>query len=333
MACVILFIFAIRSIFSLKCKALSGSPEQSPYIPPSQRLHNRYDENNRNASNAAHQLLEVISEESGPTKPKNEDPSNLHSSIKSKCQSGYIESEKTKPTLSIFSKIMQTSQAKSSAIKPKSPIANNRQRATPSVGPIRKFSPFEEKLIEYGSDGNSTKTTSSTSSDDTNNRSTADVANKVESLAKIMVNCDLQDETPLKPSFQVPSTRRILSSHQRPNGMPNRRRPPLESEFRSQKVLFTTPTAVSRPTFALMSHIGLDDSLNCYKSPSGMQLCDVGQQQAVQNLSTNTGDREPVKHNNLPKPDDRLVTTGINAKDINTNEKELVIGKEIGAGT
>lgn len=308
-------IFAIRSIFSLKCKALNGSQEQSPYIPPSQRLQNRYDVNTGNASNATHKLLEVITEENGPTKSKNEAPSNLQCSIKSKCHSSYIESEKTKPTLSIFSKIMQTSQAKS------------------SVGPTRKFSPFEEKLIEYGSDGNSTKTTSSTGSDDANNRTTVDVANKVESLSKIMVNCELHDETPLKPSFQVPSTRRILSSHQRPNGMANRRRPPSESEFRSQKVLFTTPTAVSRPTFALMSHMGLDDSLNCYKSPSGMLLGDVGQQQTVQNLSTHTDVKEPVKHNDLIKPEDRLINAkSANAKHINNTEKELAVGNEIGGG-
>lgn len=40
----------------------------------------------------------------------------------------------------------------------------------------------------------------------------------------------------------------------------------LEKEFRSQKVLFTTPSAVSLSTCKLMSNLGLDDSLHCYKS-------------------------------------------------------------------
>lgn len=191
----------------------------------------------------------------------------------------------TKPTLSIFSKILQSAQSKTASIETKSPSeAHGCTRATPLTSHAksgengRKFSPFEERLNEICKEADTSKSalsTTTSSSVQPTNRGTGACAMlpTVESTTKAVGHVSILDDTPLK-TFQVPNPKRVLST-QRPVGLPHRRRPALESEFRSQKILFTTPTAVSRPTIALMSHVGLDDSLNCYKSPSTTLLRDV----------------------------------------------------------
>lgn len=83
----------------------------------------------------------------------------------------------------------------------------------------------------------------------------------------------IDEETPYK-TFQMPQTstmRRAQTSSQHRTllssaNQSRKCRTDLENEFRSQKVLFTTPSAVSRPAMKVMNHLGLDDSLNCYKS-------------------------------------------------------------------
>lgn len=90
------------------------------------------------------------------------------------------------------------------------------------------------------------------------------------------------EETPYK-TFQIPPTttmRRLQSNSQHRTllssaNQPRKCRSDLENEFKSQKVLFTTPSAVTRPAIKVMSHLGLDDSLNCYKSSPMVNLSPV----------------------------------------------------------
>lgn len=126
-----------------------------------------------------------------------------------------------------------------------------------------KSNSFEDKSADINIELCTPKVTSK--SDDTNNRSTADIS-KVNKYYKNGLQLELKDETPNK-LFQIPSARRIPSSHRLLSSNTSQKcRSVVDEEFRSQKILFTTPTAVPRPTFQLMSNLGLDDSLNCYKS-------------------------------------------------------------------
>lgn len=106
----------------------------------------------------------------------------------------------------------------------------------------------------------------------------------------------IDDETPYK-AFQMPQTstmRRAQTSSQHRTllssaNQPRKCRMDLENEFRSQKVLFTTPSAVSRPAMKVMNRLGLDDSLNCYKSSP-----------MVDNSLSSVKEEERNKENNCP---------------------------------
>lgn len=91
------------------------------------------------------------------------------------------------------------------------------------------------------------------------------------------------DETPYKP-FQVPQTsamRRLQTTSQHRTILlsanhPRKCRSDLENEFRSQKVLFTTPSTMSRQAIKGRNNLtDLDDSLNCYKSSPMVNLSPV----------------------------------------------------------
>lgn len=105
------------------------------------------------------------------------------------------------------------------------------------------------------------------------------------------------DETPYK-TFQVPQTatmRRLQSTSQHRTllssaSQPRKCRTELENEFRSQKVLFTTPSAVSRPAMKVMNHLGLDDSLNCYKSSPMVNLSPVKEERNKENRYSSIDD-------------------------------------------
>lgn len=102
---------------------------------------------------------------------------------------------------------------------------------------------------------------------------TPKIKNSISDSTNVVQKPNTDDETPYK-TFQVPQTstmRRVQSSSQQRTilssaNQPKKCRNDLEKEFRSQKVLFTTPSAVSRPAMKAMNNLDLDDSLNCYKS-------------------------------------------------------------------
>lgn len=114
---------------------------------------------------------------------------------------------------------------------------------------------------------------------------------------------NIADETPYK-TLQLPPTatmRRVQSTSQHRTllasaNQPRKCRTELENEFRSQKVLFTTPSAVSRPAMKVMNHLGLDDSLNCYKSSPMVYLPPVKEERNNGNKDSSV---EPITDDEL----------------------------------
>lgn len=363
---------------SLNCAVLNVSGELSPIVgsrSPAESENQQQrgppiEHHTKILNTAKKEQLQSIKEENSGTfadQKSNENDNStslLHTQQLSKIPPT-IEAEKLKPTLSIFSKISQSSHTKTAPVKPKSPTSiNPYNRSTPSALSTlssiggRKFSPFEERLNELASDGQSKTTTSSSlassGTDNAINSTSNDIVRNVESTTKTMGHIDIYDDTPLK-MFQVPTTKRVLSTH-RPMGTCGRRRPALESEFRSQRILFTTPTAVSRPTIALMSHVGLDDSLNCYKSPSTTILHDIDEQhrsilrpvennvkveskpidinvvqpEPIEEIVTKTTDKENVME--VPGPCIKNIGSEDAKKLIKINGKDFILKKKIGQG-
>lgn len=163
------------------------------------------------------------------------------------------------------------------------------------------------------------------------------------------------DETPYK-TFQMPQTstmRRAQSSSQHRTllssaSQPRKCRTDLENEFRSQKVLFTTPSAVSRPAMKVMNHLGLDDSLNCYKSsPMVNNLSPVKEERNKENrLPTNATGANDLEQSTA-RIDDKLNGADVNdarapsaagetqekkEKIITINNKDFIIQNKIGHG-
>lgn len=163
--------------------------------------------------------------------------------------------------------------------------------------------------------------------------------------------CD--EETPYK-TFQVPPTasmhraqttsnhRSILSSA----SQSRKCRSDLENEFKSQKVLFTTPSAVSRPAMKAINHLGLDDSLNCYKSShmahlsaikderkaevshSSGDLIASDQQSSTHKMNDINADDVASTKNSIPETN----TSDDKKKVITINGKDFEIQRRIGQG-
>ncbi|XP_055301906.1 dual specificity protein kinase TTK [Sitodiplosis mosellana] len=127
------------------------------------------------------------------------------------------------------------------------------------------------------------------------------------------------EETPYK-GFQMPPTltmRRVQSTSQHRTilssaSQTKKCRSELENEFKSQKVLFRTPSAVSRPAMKVMNHLGLDDSLNCYQSSPMANLSPVKEER---NKDLNHSTNELIA-NDLYRSTDKLD----GAKDVATKE-------------
>lgn len=169
-------------------------------------------------------------------------------------------------------------------------------------------------------------------------------------------NC-CNEKTDEMPTFSLSTIRRYQSNSQHrtllsSSNQSNKCRSQLEKEFRSQKVLFTTPSAVSLPPIKLMSNLGLDDSLHCYKSSPMANLqpnlspikekMDSAPQKLTSNSSSSSENKidEQLKsiphssHNNEQnnkqiemieqKPNDKKV--------IHINGKDFIIHNRIGQG-
>lgn len=166
----------------------------------------------------------------------------------------------------------------------------------------------------------------------------------------------IDDETPYK-TFQMPQTstmRRAQTSSQHRTllssaNQSKKCRTDLENEFRSQKVLFTTPSAVSRPAMKVMNHLGLDDSLNCYKSsPMVNNLSPVKEERNKENKcpTSITGAAKDLtqatakideKFNGADENDAKAPSVanendGKKEKIITINNKDFIVQNKIGHG-
>lgn len=146
-------------------------------------------------------------------------------------------------------------------------------------------------------------------------------------------------------TFQVPPTttmRRAQTSSQHRTllssaSQSRKCRSELENEFRSQKVLFRTPSAVSRPALKVMSHLGLDDSLNCYQSsPTLKLLSPVKEEQKKTKPPLSEPSADALRSNDIDDKTDaaKSVTssTSNEPKSITINGKDFLIQNKIGQG-
>lgn len=161
------------------------------------------------------------------------------------------------------------------------------------------------------------------------------------------------EETPYK-GFQMPQTstmRRVQTTSQHRTilssaSQSKKCRSELENEFKSQKVLFRTPSAVSRPAMKVMNHLGLDDSLNFYQSSPMAHLSPVKEEQnkdiqhSTNELIANDlyrstdkidGTKNVVAKDSL-KPSATSVESEDTKKTITINGKDFVVQCKIGQG-
>lgn len=173
------------------------------------------------------------------------------------------------------------------------------------------------------------------------NANQSEITNNFTDITTELPQTDSDDRTPYK-MFQMPSTRHFPSTNRRlvSNETKNGRLA-VENEFRSQKVLFTTPSAVSRPVISLMNNVGLDDSLNCYKSsPIGINSSSETNKKYFSNTRTHSRvDAHDVMNSNEAIPNEYLSKKINDAaqiddkiKIIRINEKDFVLQKKIGQG-
>lgn len=172
---------------------------------------------------------------------------------------------------------------------------------------------------------------------------TPNVSTKGSTKPNELHGINYDDETPYK-EFPMPSTtalRRLpLSQHRTllsSASQTKKCRSEIEKEFKSQKVLFTTPSAVSRPAIKLMSNLTLDDSLHCYKSSPIINLPPVSEEKisAVKSAS------QEIKENESLQPTDKTdgsidnkMQESVDKKQkiLRINGKDFIVRERIGSG-
>lgn len=174
-----------------------------------------------------------------------------------------------------------------------------------------------------------------------------------ENLSQQITNV-ISDETPHK-AFQMPnsSMHRLQSSHHRSMlssaGQRKPSRTQIENEFKSQKVLFTTPS-VARPAIKMMSSLALDDTLHCYQaSPMTSQsvlLSPVKEERAdadprptasssmagTQRPATDRVDAAAAEAKSVKEPDKSGAKPNGEEKTLRINGKDFIVHKRIGQG-
>lgn len=164
----------------------------------------------------------------------------------------------------------------------------------------------------------------------------------------------ISDETPHK-AFQMPnsSMHRLQSSHHRSMlssaGQRKPSRTQIENEFKSQKVLFTTPS-VARPAIKMMSNLALDDTLHCYQaSPmagKSVLLSPVKEERAdaepmptasnsmagTQRPATDRVDAAAAEAKSVKEPDKSAAKPNGEEKTLHINGKDFIVHKRIGQG-
>lgn len=266
------------------------------------------------------------------------------------------EITKERPVISLFSKIQsinssQTQKQNHSAVSPiaRSPVLAFDKvtlRGTPSIesvsfGDKSKSNTGEPNALKCDDNIESIATANHMYDSRTQNTegdvNSNNITNTMQPVSELT-----EKETPYK-MFQIPSARRLPPSNRRlaTNDLKNSRTA-MENEFRSQKVLFTTPSAVSRPIINLLSNVKLDDSLNCYKSSPvvmNTSLQKLPQRSlSSRTLETNnvmpddTNTSEAISIKKMPKERDDTAQFNDKNKIIRINGKDFVMHKKIGQG-
>lgn len=277
--------------------------------------------------------------------------------------------EPDRPRINLFSKLQsnekminKSSSSSDSSWKTKTAEVNTVDSLN---APIEGMTVAKSNSIPpKSSDSMLTEPKHSIQSSETSHVKSEEIDSHHQSMNTIPKPSNNDDETPYK-TFQMPQTstmRRAQTSSQHRTllssaNQPRKCRTDLENEFRSQKVLFTTPSAVSRPAMKALNHLGLDDSLNCYKSSPMVNntLSPVREERNKGNkFSTNVGDgtndlhqtvtciaeehlnaAEAVKVNEVVKENAPPPTTSNEEKKekiITINKKDFIIQNKIGHG-
>lgn len=232
------------------------------------------------------------------------------------------ETTKERARISLFSKIQSTNSVQS--------FKQSHDALSPTTSQISPIPTGDVEVVSLddGSMSNSTIPAPTKCGGDLRALDSSDIIdtiNKTNTIEPIQKNAE--DLTPYE-KFQMPLTRRLPPSNRRlaPNDIIKSAQ---DSEFRSQKVLFTTPSAVSRPIINLLNNVGLDDSLNCYKSSP--ILTKSSQEQRQHHLhDVNSSEAIPTEH--FAKEENNTAQIGGQKKIMRINGKDFVVLKKIGQG-
>lgn len=267
------------------------------------------------------------------------------------------ETTKERPVISLFSKMQLINSNRSQKQNPSAissfhlqqlPVEVAIQNSPPSIisssfivngnSNVRKPNPTALAPTQYKVKPSPTENhqNDSGASHSDDNFNPQNITNKIAAIRN-----HAEDVTPYKP-FLIPQPHRLPPSNRRlvTNDVKNSRSA-LENEFQSQKVLFTTPSAVSRPIINIMNNVVLDDSLNCYKSsPIVMNSSTEKSQQKTLNYQPvermNSVKAHDVSDTNEAIPIDNLVIEGDEIEETNKviriNGKDFFVHKKIGQG-
>lgn len=243
------------------------------------------------------------------------------------------ETTKERARISLFSKIQSTSSIqclKQNALSPmnvqKSAVSTGNLVVVQNDLPPTMTAPVDDGSISKSTTSYLTKSGGNPRASNSDNQ--INPINKTNIIEPIQKNAE--DLTPYK-MFQIPSTRRLPPSNRRlaPDYI---NKSSQDSEFRSQKVLFTTPSAVSRPIINLLNNVGLDDSLNCYKSSPISMKSSPEKIQHHRHRHGAISSSEVIPNEHFVNEENASLQFGGEKKIIRINGKDFVVHRKIGQG-
>lgn len=178
----------------------------------------------------------------------------------------------------------------------------------------------------------------STTTNDIVNVSVSGATSKMNALKDIS---HVDDDTPYK-DFQMPAAVRRLQSSQHRTlqlsaNQTKKCQSDLDKEFKSQKVLFTTPSAITRPKLNLNNN--LDDTLHCFKaSPMAIVAPSKETHPTAEKHLPTVRENEPQAEINEDKIDGTIQkeepppTNETKQKVLRINGKDFIIRERIGQG-
>lgn len=251
-------------------------------------------------------------------------------------QGAVIEQETERPK--IFSKFQSTSFIRKSSEQQKLLSNNDAPLQSTSFLENRNADGLNASMEALSVKRFASAPEKSINSNDIVNVSIPGAAAKTNALKDIS---HVDHETPYK-DFQMPAAvRRLQSSQHRTSQLSSnqskRIQSDLDKEFKSQKVLFTTPSAITRPKLILNNN--LDDTLHCFKDSPMANVAPAKDNHttAEKHLPT-VRENEPVPEINADKIDGTIQkeepapTNETKQKVLRINGKDFIIRERIGQG-